>query len=60
MKVKQSRDFQFYRFAVFSGEMTKKDYRDLQAGKEVDIKESLYKKYKNCFEVSKASKKEVK
>ena len=53
MKVKQSKDFQFYRFAVFSGEMTKKDYRDLQAGKEVDIKESLYKKYKNCFIASK-------
>ncbi|MHA2055023.1 MAG: hypothetical protein ACW99F_15665 [Candidatus Hodarchaeales archaeon] len=53
MKVKQSRDFQFYRHKVFNGEMTKEEYRDLQAGKEVDIKESLYKKYKNCFIASK-------
>ena len=61
MKVKASRDFQFYRLMVFGGEMKKGDYRDLQAGKEVDVSESLIKKYPNIFEVDKPpKKKEVK
>ena len=60
MKVKASRDFQFYRLAVFGGEMKKEDYRELQAGKEVDVSASLVKKYPNIFEVDKPPKKEVK
>jgi hypothetical protein len=63
MKVKASRDFQFYRLAVFGGEseMKKEDYRGLQAGKEVEVSESLIKKYPNIFEVDKPpKKKEVK
>lgn len=62
MKVKASRDFQFYRLMVFGGEMKKEDYRALQAGKEVDVSESLFKKYPNIFEIVKkeSPKKEVK
>ena len=52
MKVKKGIDFQFYRFKVFKGEMKKNDYRALQAGKTVDVSESLYKKYPNIFEKS--------
>ena len=58
MKVKASKDFQYYRLAVFGGEMKKEDYRALQAGKEVDVSESLIKKYPNIFD--KPPKKEVK
>jgi hypothetical protein len=61
MKVKASRDFQYYRLAVFGSEMKKEDYRGLQAGKEVEVSESLIKKYPNIFEVDKPpKKKEVK
>ena len=61
-KVKASRDFQYYRLAVFKGEMKKEDYRALQAGKEVDVSDNLLKKYPNIFEVDKPPKvkKEVK
>jgi hypothetical protein len=51
VKVKQSKDFQYYRLAVFGKDMDIKTYRDLQAGKEVEVSESLYKKYPNVFEV---------
>ncbi len=62
MKVKASRDFQFYRLAVFGGDLKLDDYRALQAGKEIDVSESLIKKYPNIFEVNKEppKKKEVK
>jgi hypothetical protein len=49
MKVKASKDFQYYRLAVFGKDMKKEDYRALQAGKEVEVFESLYKKYPNIF-----------
>ena len=50
MKVKASKDFQFYRHAVFQDEMSKEKYRALQNGNTVDIEEKFYKKYKNVFE----------
>jgi len=58
MKVKASKDFQFYRLMVFGSEMKKEDYRALQAGKTVDVSESLLKKYPNIFD--KPPNKEVK
>jgi hypothetical protein len=59
VKVKASRDFQYYRLIVFKGEITKEDYRNLQAGKTVDIDSKLYNKYTNIFEKV-SPKKEVK
>jgi len=59
MKVKASKDFQYYRLSVFGGEMKKEDYRALQAGKEIEVSASLIKKYPNIFEVDKPPKREV-
>lgn len=57
MKVKAKKGFADYRLLALHP-LTKKDFRALQAGKEVDIPEGLYKKYEKIFEVEKPSKKE--
>jgi len=60
LKVKATKDFNFYRLAVmkvpakdkpneFIVEMSLEDFRALQHGEIVDIDERLYKRYRNCF-----------
>ena len=60
--------FKDYRWLVFADKMTKEEYRDLQAGKDVKVSPELVRKYPLLFEgpvvkekeVFKAEKKEVK
>lgn len=70
MKVKATKDFQFYRLAVmkvsgdgpntFKVEMSHDEFRALQRGEAVDIDKQLVDRYKNCFEIVKSLKKEMK
>jgi hypothetical protein len=67
LKVKASKDFEYYRLAVlkvpvkdkvnvYECELSVEDFRALQDGKAVDIDKKLYDMYKNVFEVVKTSK----
>jgi hypothetical protein len=67
LKVKASKDFEYYRLAVlkvpvkdkvnvYECELSVEDFRALQDGKTVDIDKKLYDMYKNVFEVVKTSK----
>lgn len=48
IKVVAAPDFRYYRFAVLKG-LTKKQYRDLQEGKAVEIEDKYFKP--NLYEV---------
>jgi hypothetical protein len=67
MKVKASKDLQFYRLAVlkvpdkdkpgaFLCEMNIEQFRALKSGEAVEIDKRLYDRYSNCFEVVKSPK----
>ncbi len=54
--MKATLEFNTYRFAVFGDLMTIKQFRDLQAGKDVEIKKELVKKYPRLFVEGKKNK----
>ena len=58
MKVKATEQFKHYRNASLG--LDKKDFRKLQAGKEVDIPKSKYDEYPHIYKVFKVGAEEVK
>ena len=54
MKVKANKKFNGYRLITLEG-LDKKDFRDLQQGKTVDIPKELYDKRKYLFTLEKES-----
>ena len=54
MKVKATKEFNDYRCNVLG--LDKKDFRALQAGKVVEVKSELVKKYPQIFKVDKGVK----
>ena len=58
--MKATKLFKQYRLQVFSNLMTKKEYRDLQAEKDVNVKKEAIAKYPQLFYEEKSKAKGVK